>query len=185
MAVLARTNVQLERIETALKVLDVPSVRLGADHSPASDLAAGEAPTRWQHDEVPDAVALSTIHRAKGLEWRHVAVIGFAEGLIPHYNATDDDDLAEERRLAYVALTRPESSLLITWSRGRDDPRRPERVASRFLRPVESALRALEAEQAPIGAEATKSRVAAIKAQLEAARSKVALPDSGPRRTSR
>lgn len=63
------------------------------------------------HDE-QNMVTLSTAHRAKGLEWKEVVVYGFSEGLFPMYRqATDGEseeamDIEEERRLAYVALTR-------------------------------------------------------------------------------
>jgi superfamily I DNA/RNA helicase len=185
MAVLSRTNAQLEALDAALVRADVPHVRLGAEHSPASDLAWPESPARWQSERVANAVVLSTIHRAKGLEWRHVAVVGFAEGYLPHYNATSPQELAEERRLAYVALTRAETSLLITWSKGRDDARRAPRAPSRFLQPIEAALAALTAEQAPLEGDAARARIAAIKADLESARGKVASIDGGPRRTPR
>jgi DNA helicase-2/ATP-dependent DNA helicase PcrA len=184
MAVLARTNAQLDLIESSCRMNDIPTQRLGAENSPASDLAAGESPARWLRDEVPDAVALATVHRAKGLEWRHVAVMGFAEGQLPHYNATSPADLAEEQRLAYVALTRAESSLLITWSRGRGDANRPERAPSRFLGPINVALAARASERAPLQGDDRRARISAIRAQLEDAAAQVAWRgDGGNRRT--
>ncbi len=179
MAVLARTNAQLEGVASALQAADIPFTRLGSEHSPASDLVSGDAPTRWTHEDVPDAVALSTIHRAKGLEWQHVAVIGMAEGLLPHYNATTETEIAEEQRLAYVALTRAETSLLMTWSRGRDDPRRPERVASRFLTPIEAAVYVRTQELAPLEGDERRARIRAIREDLAKAQAAVALRDSG------
>ena len=116
-------------------------LRLGAEHSPASDLEA-DGPRRAEPPEGEDAVVLSTIHRAKGLEWDHVAVTGLEEGHLPMSSATTAEQLAEERRLLYVAMTRPEQELLLTWSaRGgsatrvevpharRDGARRDERRA--------------------------------------------------------
>ncbi len=180
MAVLARTNAQLETVAAALTRADVPYEKLGADHSPASDLVTDpDAKSRWQRDDVPNAVALSTIHRAKGLEWRHVAVIGFAEGQLPHYNATSPQEIAEERRLAYVALSRAESTLLITWSRGRNDPRHPQRVPSRFLAPIEHELSARASALAPLAGEQRSARIAAIRHELERAQSELAFRDSG------
>jgi len=61
-----------------------------------------EVTSRRIDDDQHDAVALSTIHRAKGLEFQHVAAIGWAEGQLPNYNATTSAELAEEQRLAYV-----------------------------------------------------------------------------------
>src|ERR1700677_1143258 len=137
MAVLARTNAQLELVESYLEAANIPSERRGPEHSPASDLMAPEPAARRLEELDRDAVALSTIHRAKGLEFHHVAAIGWAEGQLPNYNATSSEQLAEEQRLAYVALSRAEQSLLITWSRGRNDPRYPDRLPSRFLGPIE------------------------------------------------
>ncbi len=185
MAILARTNAQLELFAVALQRADIPFERLGAEHSPASDLLTGDAPTRWSASELPDAVALATIHRAKGLEWQHVAVVGFSEGLLPHYNANSEAEIAEEQRLAYVALTRAETSLLITWSKGRNDPRRPQRVASRFLVPIRAALDIRTRELAPLSGDDARARIASIRRDLEQAQAAVTLRDSGDARTAR
>jgi DNA helicase-2/ATP-dependent DNA helicase PcrA len=182
MAVLARTNAQLDLVEAALQRADVPAERLGADHSPASDLHEG---SRGATEAAVDAVALATIHRAKGLEWQHVAVIGFAEGLVPHYNATSPAELAEEQRLAYVALSRAESTLLITWSKGRDDARRADRAPSRYLVGVQAVLARLQFEAAPLAGEDRRARIAAIRRGLEDSASPVASPASGRGRPPR
>ncbi len=73
------------------------------------------------------AVSLSTFHRAKGLQWRRVFIVGAEAGLVP---LTVSGDGAEERRLFYVALTRAEEEVVCTWARhreGRDgwEERRP------------------------------------------------------------
>lgn len=57
----------------------------------------------------PKRVQLLTIHRAKGLEWDHVFVVGMCEGLLPHARG----ELTEERRLAYVAMTRARDTLTL------------------------------------------------------------------------
>ena len=169
MAVLARTNAQLELVAGYLDAAGVPGERRGPEHSPASDLmAAPEAWTRRVDDDALDAVALSTIHRAKGLEFAHVAAIGWAEGQLPHYGATSPAEVAEEQRLAYVALSRAERSLLITWSRGRNDPRYPDRAPSRFLGPVERVISEIEARNAPLTGDARRARLDAIRRELEA-----------------
>ncbi|MHB1210230.1 MAG: ATP-dependent helicase [Acidimicrobiales bacterium] len=168
MAVLARTNAQLELVSSHLDALDIPYERRGPEHSPASDLAnSNDAWSRQLNDENNDAVALSTIHRAKGLEFQFVAAIGWAEGQLPNYNATTPAQLDEERRLAYVALSRAEDSLLITWSRGRNDPRYPDRAPSRFLAPIEHVITEIEQRDAPLTGEARKARLAAIRRELE------------------
>jgi DNA helicase-2/ATP-dependent DNA helicase PcrA len=54
----------------------------------------------------PSAVVTATIHAAKGREWDHVLVMGVTDGLLPLYLSRDQEALAEERRLLYVAITR-------------------------------------------------------------------------------
>ncbi len=166
MAVLARTNAQLELVASYLDAVDIPNERRGPEHSPASDLMTPELSSRRLDEADRDAVALSTIHRAKGLEFQHVAAIGWAEGQLPNYNAMAPEQLAEEQRLAYVALSRAEHSLLITWSRGRNDPRYPDRSPSRFLAPIEEVIGELDARNAPLVGDARKARLAAIRASL-------------------
>jgi DNA helicase-2/ATP-dependent DNA helicase PcrA len=167
MAVLARTNAQLEVIAGYLDAANIPNERRGPEHSPASDLfIASDASQRRIEDDQRDAVALSTIHRAKGLEFQNVAAVGWAEGQLPNYNATTAGEVAEEQRLAYVALSRAEDSLLITWSRGRNDPRYPDRAPSRFLAPIEEVIAAIDQRNAPLTGDARKARLAAIRAEL-------------------
>jgi DNA helicase-2/ATP-dependent DNA helicase PcrA len=184
MAVLARTNAQLELIAGYLDAHDIPYERRGPEHSPASDLlATPETWTRRPDDDQRDAVALSTIHRAKGLEFQCVAAIGWAEGQLPNYNATTPHEIAEEQRLAYVSLSRAEDSLLITWSRGRNDPRFPDRVPSRFLGPIEKVIGQIEQRNAPLTGEARKARLAAIRRELEQAQPELTLPSNGKSNT--
>ena len=61
-------------------------------------------------------VTLSTVHSAKGLEWHTVFVLWVADGRFPSaYGAKDDDDIEEERRLMYVAVTRAKDLLYLTY----------------------------------------------------------------------
>lgn len=62
-------------------------------------------------------VRVATIHRAKGLEFRGVAVVGVREGTIPDFRATTISEIDEERRSFYVAITRAARALLLTWPR--------------------------------------------------------------------
>ena len=67
-----------------------------------------------EHRNNTDVVTLMTIHSAKGLEFDHVFIIGMEEGLFPHANSMDyPDDLEEERRLCYVAVTRAKKTLTL------------------------------------------------------------------------
>lgn len=71
--------------------------------------------------EGEDRVLLMTIHSAKGLEFKNVYLIGMEDGLFPSYMSisTGDAEIQEERRLAYVAITRAKESLTITAARAR------------------------------------------------------------------
>ena len=95
-------------------------------------------------DEEPDkdkqaatsAVKLMTLHSAKGLEFPRVYMVGMEEGLLPHKRAVDGtrENIEEERRLAYVGITRAKDVLTLTRAAARRKfgKRRPS-LASRFL----------------------------------------------------
>jgi ATP-dependent DNA helicase Rep len=69
--------------------------------------------------EEQDAVKLSTLHASKGLEYGHVFLIGCEDGILPHRESIDNDQIEEERRLMYVGITRAQKSLNITWCKKR------------------------------------------------------------------
>ncbi|AGB42183.1 ATP-dependent DNA helicase PcrA [Halobacteroides halobius DSM 5150] len=84
-------------------------------------------------DQEEDAIVLMTLHSAKGLEFPVVFLAGMEENLLPHARSTDtEQDLAEERRLCYVGITRAEEKLYLTYARkrkiyGRTQFKRPSR----------------------------------------------------------
>lgn len=69
-----------------------------------------------------NSVALSTIHRAKGLEWDHVFIVSFDEAVLPYTMASSPSDIDEERRLAYVAVSRARDRLYMSFSRAPTGP---------------------------------------------------------------
>ena len=119
-------------------------------------------------DEVPDAVSLSTLHAAKGLEFPHVFIVGAEEDILP-FRDSDEKGIEEERRLLYVGITRAERSLQISYCkrrrRGKDwtlcEP-------SRFLEemPQGELLHAGIHAEAAVSKEEGMNKLARLKAML-------------------
>lgn len=93
-------------------------------------------------EDVENSVTMLTAHSAKGLEFPVVFLVGMEEGLFPIARALEDDlELEEERRLCYVAVTRAEEKLFITFTRIRTIyGRTGYSEASRFLREIPEEL---------------------------------------------
>ncbi len=73
-----------------------------------------------QYDESDDAVVMMTMHSAKGLEFPYVFLVGFEDGLFPGMRAIGDvEEMEEERRLCYVAITRAKETLTICYAKQR------------------------------------------------------------------
>ena len=134
-----------------------------------------------------DVVRMSTIHAAKGLEYPHVFLVGCEEGVMPHHGGLSADEVAaeaeaasagdgpsdetrarrieEERRLMYVAVTRAQRSLTLTWCRARKRGRdKLLQIPSRFI--AEMQLEARPASKATVSAAAARGRLGALKAML-------------------
>jgi DNA helicase-2/ATP-dependent DNA helicase PcrA len=150
-AVLARTHDQLSQIGKALDRAGIPYRVAPGPESPAgeppgasgdgndpSSGPAGPAGRAGREGIVPDAVELATFHRAKGLEWTSVYVVGVEEGFVPIVYATSQASRDEERRLLYVALTRASRELHCSWARVRrmGNGRQMERQPSPWLASV-------------------------------------------------
>jgi len=116
--------------------------------------------------DAADGVELSTFHRAKGLEWPAVAVVGLEHGMVPIAYATTPDALAEERRLLYVALTRAEDELWCSWARTRRSGGREWRCEpSPLLAALQKANHELGAGSEP-DARQLAGRIALLRARL-------------------
>lgn len=92
-----------------------------------------------------NAITLSTIHQAKGLEWKVVFLIGLCDGMFPHQRSIDDGDqasLEEERRLFYVGTTRAKDQLYLTYPRWnfQGNSGNPMQMPSRFLDDIPEKL---------------------------------------------
>jgi DNA helicase-2/ATP-dependent DNA helicase PcrA len=92
-----------------------------------------------QHAPTVQGVTLASLHSAKGLEWDAVFLVGLTDSTVPIQHATTPAQLAEERRLLYVGITRARERLALSWALARSPGQRRSRRPSRFLdglRPV-------------------------------------------------
>lgn len=120
-----------ESLNTLVNLADDLHARRGAS---IQDLIV-ELADRMDAQNVPvhDGVTLASIHAAKGLEWDAVFLVGASDGLLPISMATEPEQIAEERRLLYVGITRAREHLHISFARARTAGGRANRGHSRFL----------------------------------------------------
>lgn len=132
----------LEQLRSAAAQFAAEARAAGTPHDALAFLenaALLGSPADHQDDDLVDPVSLMSMHAAKGLEFELVLIVGMEEHGFPHSRALADDadpsELEEERRLAYVGITRAKRHLVLTYAdrrmvRGEPKSRRP----SRFLR---------------------------------------------------
>ena len=94
-----------------------------------------------EYKDDPNRVTLMTVHAVKGLEFPYVFIAGLEEGIFPHKNSYSPDELEEERRLMYVAITRAMKKLWITSAKkrmiyGQESPS----ILSRFVKEINDDL---------------------------------------------
>lgn len=144
-----------ERVSDPATDLDVDLVELGrlaAEYVATDSATSGDGLVAWMEASLRsdpprqsgDAVDLVTFHRAKGLEWPIVFVTGLEDGLVPIAHARHPEALLEERRLLYVACTRAEEELHVSWAARRTfGVRTSARSQSPYLAAIEAAHREL------------------------------------------
>ncbi len=86
-----------------------------------------------QHAPTVQGVTLASLHSAKGLEWDAVFLVGLTDTTLPLQHATTPAQIAEERRLLYVGITRARERLALSWALARSPGQRRGRRPSRFL----------------------------------------------------
>jgi DNA helicase-2/ATP-dependent DNA helicase PcrA len=143
----ALSDADLARLRNLEELLRLANEYMSED--PSSSAAGFEA---WLNatvgsDDVSsggDAVDVATFHAAKGLEWPVVHLAGLETGLVPIGRAQMSEELAEERRLFYVAVTRAERDLILHWAEHRTfGNRQARRRPSPFVEEIEPVLDAL------------------------------------------
>jgi DNA helicase-2/ATP-dependent DNA helicase PcrA len=125
------------RLENLEELINAAREYERVDPEPTLDGFLQEQALYSEQDSVTSeggSVTLMTLHNAKGLEFDHVFVVGMEEGTFPHARSLDEQNLEEERRLAYVGITRARKTLTLTHAKLRSNwGEREYRMPSRFL----------------------------------------------------
>ncbi len=122
------------------------------------------------NNDVPnsrEAVKMMTVHTAKGLEFPHVFLVGFNDGIFPSKRTANVEGMEEERRLAFVAMTRAEDALYLTEPEGRNLDG-SYRYPSRFIFDVDPSLLRYTAELDPKFQSEAQRTIRASQTSLEA-----------------
>jgi len=120
-----------------------------------------------REEEEPNAVRLSTLHAAKGLEFGHVFLVGIEENILPHREAVEEGRLEEERRLMYVGVTRAKKSLTLSYCSRRKRARESVACApSRFIEELGNDVRMPDKPTSADAKASGSNQLAALKALL-------------------
>jgi DNA helicase II / ATP-dependent DNA helicase PcrA len=124
-----------ERWESLAALVSLADDLLAADATARLPQLVAELDQRVsaQHAPTVQGVTLASLHSAKGLEWDAVFLVGLTDTTIPIQHAGTDEQLAEERRLLYVGITRAREQLALSWALARSPGQRRSRRPSRFL----------------------------------------------------
>jgi ATP-dependent DNA helicase Rep len=120
----------LRQLQNALLPFNDQPIQVFLDH-------VARIAEQQYYDPAADAVALMTIHASKGLEFPHVFLVGAEDGILPYAREHEAANLAEERRLLYVAVSRAAESLDILHTRQRAGQ---QSTLSPFLRDLPLAM---------------------------------------------
>lgn len=174
-----QTNLAVDRYNNLAALSGLVHEYLTVDPRPTGPglLAWVDTMQRGDVDAEGDAVDLVTFHGAKGLEWPIVHLAGLEDGFVPIAYATTDGQLAEERRLLYVALTRAQNELHLSWAKERTfGTRASKRQPSPLLDQLAAAI---------AGLDPTAPRKVDWRTQIERTRRQIPAtePPSGPAAT--
>lgn len=125
-----------------------------------------------EDEKSSNSVQLMTLHAAKGLEFPNVYLVGFEEDTLPHHQCQDEEGIQEERRLAYVGITRAEKQLTISYAKTRQKYGEAMQCeVSRFLQEIPEELLKGAEHLKPLSPEEKKkqgnSAIADLRAMLE------------------
>jgi DNA helicase-2/ATP-dependent DNA helicase PcrA len=147
-----------------------PLLVVGAESNALAAFVADlEERASLQHAPVVDGVTLASLHSAKGLEWDAVFVVGLVDGTLPIVYAETPEQIAEERRLLYVGITRAREFLALSWAAARSPGGRATRRPSRFLDALQDSSTAgrVAGERKPTGASGpARVRTATIRCRV-------------------
>lgn len=129
------TRSRWESLNALMSLADQADSRLSFRDFTTDLLARQEA----RYEPTMHAVTLASIHSAKGLEWPSVYIVGLSEGLLPISYAKSLDAVAEERRLLYVAMTRAQSQLSLSWA-AQSGVHAKQQQPSRFLEELGTSI---------------------------------------------